>query len=141
MDLIDRQDAIGTIQTWLKHSGYSEGERNVMGCTIQMLEGLPSAQKNDEIDPNDDLIKRQDAIDAVTKYCTEHDLRDLLADLEVLPSAQKTGKWIWVQYDSNPEIGNWHCSVCRFMPASFNLAKKHLNYCPNCGAYMRGEEE
>lgn len=42
MDLIDRQDAIGKIQTWLKHSGYSEGERNVMKCTIQMLEVLPS---------------------------------------------------------------------------------------------------
>lgn len=44
MDLIDRQDAIGKIQTWLQHSGYSEGERNVMGCAIQMLEGLPSMQ-------------------------------------------------------------------------------------------------
>lgn len=45
MDLINRQDAIGKIQTWLKHSGYSEGERNVMGCAIQMLESLPSAEQ------------------------------------------------------------------------------------------------
>ena len=44
MDLIDRQKAIGKIQTWLKHNGYSEGERNVMGCAIQMLESLPSAE-------------------------------------------------------------------------------------------------
>ena len=44
-DLISREQATSIIQTWLKHSGYSEGERNMMGCTIQMLEDLPSAQK------------------------------------------------------------------------------------------------
>lgn len=54
---------------------------------------------------------------------------------------ERKGKWIWVQYDSDPEIGNFHCSECRFIPASYNLAKKYLNFCPNCGAYMRGDEE
>ena len=53
----------------------------------------------------------------------------------------KTGKWEWVQYDSISELGDWYCSKCGFMPAAFNLAKKHLNYCPNCGSDMRGEEE
>ena len=36
----------------------------------------------------DDSISRQAAMDAVTKYRTKYDLRDLLADLEVMPSAQ-----------------------------------------------------
>lgn len=97
MDLIDRQQAIGKIKDWMKFIGYSHGERNVMECTIQMLEELPSAQ---------------------TK-----------------------GRWSWVQYDSISELGDWYCSECRFMPSAFNLAKKHLNYCPNCGADMRGEED
>ena len=49
------------------------------------------------------------------------------------------GHWEWVQYDANPEIGNFHCSECRFIPASFNMAKEHLHFCPNCGAMMRGD--
>lgn len=53
---------------------------------------------------------------------------------------KKSGKWMWIPYEDNPEIGNWHCSQCFFMPAAFNLAKKHLRFCPNCGADMRGEE-
>lgn len=43
-DLISRQQPIDRIRMWLQYDGYSEGERNVMGCTIQMLEGLPSAE-------------------------------------------------------------------------------------------------
>ena len=43
-DLIGRQDAIGKIKDWMKFLGYSHSERNVMECTIQMLEELPSAQ-------------------------------------------------------------------------------------------------
>lgn len=44
-DFISREQATSIIQTWLKHSGYSEGERNMMRCTIQMLEELPPTQK------------------------------------------------------------------------------------------------
>lgn len=36
----------------------------------------------------DDTISRQAAIEAVIKYCLQYDLRDLLAELEVMPSAQ-----------------------------------------------------
>lgn len=36
-----------------------------------------------------DLISRQDVIDAVIKYCTKYDLRELLADIEVLPSVEQ----------------------------------------------------
>lgn len=50
-DLIKRQDAIGKIKDWMKFIGYSHSERNVMECTIQMLEELPSAQP--EIKPID----------------------------------------------------------------------------------------
>lgn len=41
MDLIDRQQAIDKIKDWMKFIGYSHSERNVMECTIQMLEELP----------------------------------------------------------------------------------------------------
>ena len=39
-----------------------------------------------------DTINRQDAIDTVTRYCNQYDLRELLADIEVLPSAELQGK-------------------------------------------------
>lgn len=42
---------------------------------------------------------------------------------------ERHGKWEFVQYDANPNIGNWHCTNCR------GIAKP-TNFCPNCGARM-----
>ncbi len=42
------------------------------------------------------------------------------------------GKWEFVQYDANPNIGNWHCSKCRYIQFTMDRPK----YCPNCGAQM-----
>jgi len=47
----------------------------------------------------------------------------------------KTGHWEWVQYESNPNIGNFHCSECRFIPLKIS------NYCSNCGCYMVKTQE
>ena len=49
------------------------------------------------------------------------------------------GKWEFVQYDGNPNIGNWHCSLCRHI--IFQKFKSTANYCPNCGALMTNGEE
>ena len=58
----------------------------------------------------------------------------------IIPSVQpKMGWWEWVQYDANPEIGNFHCSECGYIPAAFNLSAQRLHYCPNCGAKMEGD--
>lgn len=43
------------------------------------------------------------------------------------------GKWEFVQYDANPNIGNWHCTNCR------GIAIAQYNFCPTCGADMRGD--
>ncbi len=58
---------------------------------------------------------------------------------DYINSQQKVGKWEWVQYDENPEIGNFHCSECRYIPAIFNMSAQKLNYCPKCGAKMEVE--
>lgn len=42
------------------------------------------------------------------------------------------GKWEFVQYDANLNIGNWHCSKCRYIQFTMDRPK----YCPNCGAKM-----
>lgn len=46
------------------------------------------------------------------------------------------GYWRFVQYDVNPQVGNWHCSVCNRISLidAIGVAK----YCPNCGAKMDG---
>lgn len=64
-DLIKRQDAIGKIKDWMKFIGYSHSERNVMECTIQMLEELPSAEP--------EIIRCKDC-----KYSEESDEREWL---------------------------------------------------------------
>ena len=57
------------------------------------------------------------------------------------------GEWKYVQYDGNANIGNWHCSECgrvvfdyiRHLYKSYSK-KPYYNFCPNCGADMRGAE-
>ena len=77
----------------------------------------------------DDLIRRQDAIDALSQW----DWQDMYLPihfkqlLEELPSAQKKGHWI------DKDIC-YQCSECGYDSLG------HGNYCPNCGAYMKGEE-
>lgn len=51
------------------------------------------------------------------------------------------GEWIYNQYDANPKIGNWHCSICHTICYEMKLAHDNFNYCPNCGAYMKGGAE
>lgn len=35
----------------------------------------------------------------------------------------------------------WKCSVCRYNTSNRALKYNHMNYCPNCGAKMDGEEK
>lgn len=51
-------------------------------------------------------------------------------------SERPQGEWEWVQYDANPNIGNWHCSECRYIPHGKKEYQK-TNFCPNCGAKMK----
>ena len=82
----------------------------------------------------EDLIKRSDAI-KVLERC-RHRLEGngstyqiMLEMIENIPSAEKQGEWEWNQYDGNPAIGNYHCSICRRLVPHDKYA-----YCPNCGS-------
>lgn len=57
--------------------------------------------------------------------------------LKELPpvTAEKVGRWEWNQYDSNPKIGNFHCSQCH------GIGKAYYDYCPYCGSRMTQEVE
>ena len=111
---------------------------------------------------NDDLISRQAVLDAVTKYCLKYDLRELLADIECLQTADlseysdklwktayergkaearpKKGKWIKHSIGHEHTPWGFDCSKCgEWLVVGEEIVKKY-NYCPNCGADMRGEE-
>lgn len=98
-----------------------------------------------------DLISRQAAIDAFKKeltvgeskgnyvtICSAISYKGAKQVLERLPSVQerKTGRWI---LEDNDFIDVCKCSVCGIVEY-FNKGWKKFNFCPNCGADMRGEE-
>lgn len=67
-------------------------------------------------------------------------LKLLLLKIENAPSAdvveRKHGKWKWVVDRDDENIYHLQCSICH--GSGFD---EHHNYCPNCGADMRGDED
>ena len=58
--------------------------------------------------------------------------------LMLFQSERKTGEWVnaYPDIESNPMLMYGICSVCGYEQAISNK----LNFCPNCGADMRGEQ-
>jgi hypothetical protein len=99
-------------------------------------------------EPCDDCIKREDALMCLTGEWTEptdeliHRFIRRIRKLPPVTPAEKIGRWEWVQYDGNPNIGNWHCSECRciFIEGTIKKEKDSIpfyKYCPQCGAKMK----
>ena len=47
----------------------------------------------------------------------------------------KHGRWIDKYGD-----GDWHCSECGYKNGN-QWANRYHKFCPNCGAYMKGEQD
>ena len=89
----------------------------------------------------DDLISRQDAIDALMN---DSDWADAIPTIKSLPSAEtKTGEWIKATGMMPPEFHGHHCcSECgnfANMETPFGNREDLSRFCPNCGADMRNE--
>ena len=102
------------------------------------------------------LISRQAAIDELIAMrehiesrmsvigCTAYEMA-----IEALREPERaTGKWIidddWNMCDiEGTLIGTkeYECDKCGYRELVFDGTVTHLNFCPNCGAYMRGEQE
>lgn len=82
---------------------------------------------------NDDLIRRSDAIEAITYSHLDNLTREeRIAHINALPSADRAqGEW------KSKHNGYWTCSECGL---SFLFYAKG-NYCPNCGARMKGADD
>lgn len=88
-----------------------------------------------------DLIERQAAIKAIENlqdcyngFSDTYDKACIIGALEEVPSAQRTGRWIF-----GHTLGHsWmKCSECL---VSQDGQTACFSYCPNCGAEMRGEQ-
>ena len=102
-------------------------------------------ERKDEV-KIEDVIYRQNAIELAMQYCpdddgtcskADEDMRNLLDELEDLPSAVKHGHWeqMWEDEDQIQA----RCSCCGMV---FWIGKgRDGNYCPNCGAKMDEEED
>lgn len=124
-DLIERQDIIKELESWLKVEGYSEGELNIIKAVLYELQSLPSAQP----DLNEWCTDCKE-YDKEKHHCPRFNrvIREALKDAE----PRKTGKWI------RNDNGTWSCNKC----SSWIPDEQHYyaNYCLYCGADMRGEQ-
>ena len=97
-----------------------------------------------------EYISREDILDIASQYCPDDDgscskadvdLREMLDEIEALPAADvqpvKHGRWSECFTDSR--IYSGICSVCGG-GAIRSVIAKPLDYCPNCGARMDGEQ-
>ena len=96
-----------------------------------------------------DLISRQAAIDEIKEIYEWHDnvsKERIIEHFKQLPSAQPERKTGQLKYES---AYNWfRCNVCRkIYPSEFMQYfdscqyQPGFNFCPNCGADMRGEQD
>ena len=109
----------------------------------------------------DDLIKRSDAIGAITNHCENEcyyrvdnwcpqcQREEFQEAIKAVPSADRPkGEWIDEanEYDASFGIHDYICSNCN------HYADDHIgghmwytmykpNYCPNCGARMKGADD
>ena len=87
---------------------------------------------------SEDLIKRSDAIKAVSKVDDYGDgigfevRSHCLVEIELVPSADRPqGEW------TNAGVLTVHCSNCK---SEFHELEA-MTFCPNCGARMKGENK
>lgn len=90
-------------------------------------------------------MKREEAIEWLDdiKNITENWSQEVAIDMAIEAlSEPKTGKWLAeIGYDG--EVIYYECQHCggAFTLIDGTPEENNYNYCPNCGAKMRGEEE
>jgi hypothetical protein len=112
-----------------------------------------SISRADVLDTNvGDSISRQDAINLALDYFVEflggafyeNEQKELMARFQRLPSAERRGKWIEVERGDDPYVVCSECGDDYTNDDPLELAtwvKHYFHYCPNCGAYMGGEDD
>lgn len=92
-----------------------------------------------------DLISRQDAVYALT----EANLKSRMDSVKVGQENRSAIRIIMELPSAKRKHGEWkhtityypYCSECGWMPEENEMGGVLFDYCPNCGADMRGEED
>ena len=142
-----RKEAIERIKIILEEC--IEDEDAVSYVTSYDADALDMAIKALKQEPCEDCISRQAAIDALrTCYDTETvtytngneyiDYDQALDLLNSLPSAQpERMRGTWIDYVNS----HCECSVCHTEWSYFQNETECFEFCPHCGADMRGEQD
>lgn len=94
---------------------------------------------------NHDVVRRWDVFVYLTEYYNhrteaQHDaLKEALSRVPSAEPERKKGKWI--EIPDEIFASTYKCSECGEAPLSDGEEWVLSNYCPNCGADMRGEQE
>ena len=164
-DPIDREQALSAFDTddnelVIRGSENADAVEQYLKKVMGKIENLPSAQPEKHTEERAethgvclDTISRQAAIDAYGDWYVEEGTEDGFIGtvkqlLEGLPPAQpepKRGKWIEYEQEFMLEGPTEtvqktvrECSICTAKIAGMVGI---MNFCPNCGADMRGEQD
>ena len=108
-------------------------------------------------EPMDDLISRQQAIDALRAMQTYKlfagddmlliDQAGAQTEMMLLPPIQpKRGKWIYCEDTTADCVDGYRCDQCGFfVPWDYQHKSidfiQDYNFCPKCGSYNGGEQD
>ena len=160
-DLISRQAAIDAFLTELtkrerKNLLHTWSTVEVKYFVVDMLEKLPSAQP----EPCEDAVSRKAVYDAMVekgqrsrRYKLDEiwelngtEIREALDTVPSVTPEQKRGKWNAYYHGINETPSfTYSCNQCGYS-APYGLyggkySQKEWNFCPNCGANMKGEQD
>ena len=154
-----REEAIRIIETVFQdeyvYKYYDSITHQALDIAIEALKSEPS----------EDLIKRSDAIEAIEivdwyhqnsnkdmvhgansdEHQAWYKAQDIYEALEAVPSADRPkGEWIRTDFEDcvdgeHIKWARWNCSECGVEKKIWWV--KDVNFCPNCGADMRGNEK
>lgn len=124
------------------------GEKPEYETYEQEVEDLPSVQPVATDTNVGDTISRQDALDILDSMQIAHEQglggyaehREQMCELPPVTPAVRTGHWI--QHDPRfPWSSTYKCTACgNYLNFSgVNGGRGDANFCPNCGAKMKGE--
>ena len=94
------------------------------------------ASKWNELKECEDAVSRADVIDQLHQSINLLEAEDRINDLPSVQPKAKTGVWMRVLTVS-PKVFCNRCSECGYE----QFYAERYNFCPYCGAGMRGEEE
>ena len=133
-DLISRADAMGAVQDHFNANGfkgYDDGQK-----MMDRINALPSAEAVQETVPTVVRVTMSDG----SQYYLEHERDAIQADAV-------HGEWVRKVKEYNDCDGHrvvyWYeCDQCGARPPKDQWKNEwHSNYCPSCGARMKGGAE